>query len=167
MLMLHFHAIVSLELIALAFGAAILIWSKVHENVGTSLAKIIGYVIIIVAVINMLCTGYYAIKYWQEGYFDKPSPMMMQNQKMGGQMMSGKSMPMMPCPMMSGQMMKDQGMQNKMMPMPMNDQMGTTKQMSNSMMQNQMNNAPMPQGTTIETQKPLSNNPEEHATHHQ
>lgn len=156
MLMLNFHAIVSLELIALAFGVAILIWSKVYENIGTSLAKIIGYVIIIVAVINVICTGYYAIKYWQEGYFDKPYPTMMQNQKMEGKMMQ--------CPMMSRQMMQDKGMQNKMM--PMQGQMESSKQMPNTMMQNQMNNAPMPQGTAIETQKIEANNPEEHAEHH-
>ena len=59
-----------------------------------------------------------SISDWQEGYFDKLSPMMMQNQKMGGQMMQCPMMSgQMQCPMMSGQMMKDKGMQNKMMPM--------------------------------------------------
>jgi len=92
MLMFHFHMTFALGLIAFALGASVLIWSKAHESVGTSLAKLIGYIVIILAVINLLCTGYYAVKYSQEGSFDKPYPMMMQHQKMQGQMMPGMMM---------------------------------------------------------------------------
>lgn len=170
MLMFNFHIVFSLGLIALASGAAILIWSEVHDSVGTSLTKVIGYIIIIVSVLNILCVGYWAIKYEYAGYFDKPYPMMMQSPMMRGRMMGGKNMSMMQCPMMSEQMMKDQSEQNHMMPMscqemmkqdgqnqmmPMNGQM-ETKQIPDSMMQNQMKNTPTIQDTAIETQKPLS-----------
>lgn len=146
MLMFNFYIAFSLGLIALAFGAAILIWSKGHESVGTSLAKLIGYIIIIVSVPNLLCNSYWAVKYWFQGSFDKPYPMMM----MRDQMMGGKNMQMMQCPMMSGQMMPMQG--QKMM-----SQDG----------QNQMANGPMTQGAAIEAQKPLLNNQAEQTKHHQ
>lgn len=139
MLMFHLHAVFSLELIALAFGAVILVWSKMHEIVDDIFPKIIGYCIIIFSILNILCTGYYAAKYWIDGSFDKPYPTMMQNR-------GTNQMPMTSCPMMSRQMM-GQGVQNQTMPM------------SNPMMQNQMNKAPLTQnqGTVIEMQKGMPN----------
>src|SRR4030067_3039709 len=128
MLMFCFHIAFSVGLIALASSAAILIWAKVHENVGTGLAKSIGYLVVLFSVLNIACTGYCAFKYWQQGYFDKPCPMM------SGQMMGDKN-----TPMMSGQMMDA-----KNMPMA-SGQMMKNQDGQNSMMQNQMNAAPTTQ----------------------
>jgi hypothetical protein len=122
MLMLHFHLVLSIELIALAFGIAIIIWSKTPES--NFLAKFIGYSIIIISMLNILCTSYYVIKYRLDGSFNKPcSSMMMPHQSMlPDQMMMNKNLPMMADqtksePMMpsttSEPVMKNQNMQNQ------------------------------------------------------
>ena len=158
MLMFCFHIAFSVGLIALASSAAILIWAKVHENVGTGLAKSIGYLVVLFSVLNIACTSYCAFKYWQQGYFDKSYPMM------SGQMMDAKNMPM-----MSGQMMKSQDGQNSMMQNQMNNAPTTQDaaaqhhtdaapmpQDATAGMQNQMNAAPMSQDATATTPSPSS-----------
>lgn len=137
MLAFNYHITLSFALAALALGAAILIWAKIHESSGTSFAKLIAYVIIILSTVNILCTGYYGWKYWSEGYMDKPFPAMARMQMQQGGMM-------MPCPMMQ-QMMKNR-MQHQMKQqstMPKPAQMMTNQTMNqmmpkpNQMMQNQ------------------------------
>jgi hypothetical protein len=102
MFMLHFHAILALELIALALGAAILILAKAHESVGTCFAKMLGYIVVVISLLSVLCSLYGATMFWLDGH-GKLYPMMMQGQKMGGQMMSGQTM-------------GDQGGQGQMIP---------------------------------------------------
>ncbi|MBU0744347.1 MAG: hypothetical protein KKE11_03150 [Gammaproteobacteria bacterium] len=119
MLMFNFHLAFSTALIALALGAAILIWSKAYNGIDAFLAKLIGYIIIIASALNIACSTYYAVKYWQDGYFNQPHPMMMQRPMMLGQMMGG-------------QMMKNKEMQ-------IQPQMKQSKQMPNSMMKNKIN----------------------------
>lgn len=103
MLIYAFHLGLSLQLLALAAGAAILIWSKMQQNIGTSLTKLIAYIIIILAALSIVCGGYHAIKFWSQGYFDRPFSMLMQHQ-----MMPGGGM------MMQRQMMQEKMQQNKM-----------------------------------------------------
>lgn len=128
MLMFNFHIAFSLALIALAFGAAVLIWAKAHESVGVTLPKIIGYIVIIVAVLNILCSGYSASKYLMDGYFYKPfHPMMMQENMTMTPCRMMQMMQNMKCPVMSGQMMGNkmmggnQMMENKGMQQTMPD----------------------------------------------
>jgi len=148
MLAFNYHITLSFALAALALGAAILIWAKIHENLGTSFAKLIAYVIIILSVANILCTGYYGWKYWSEGYMDKPYPAMARMQMPQGGMM-------MPCPMMQQMMkgnMQSQMKQQPMMPKPVQmmgnqtipnlmilkpGQMMSNQTMPNQMIQNQ------------------------------
>lgn len=187
MLMFNFHMVFSWALIALAAGAAILIWSKVHENVGVTLPKIIGYIVIIAALLNALCSGYYAVKYWMDGYFDKPfPPVMMQDNKM---MMHAQMMQMMQNmkrPMMSGQMMGGKDMQvqqDKMVSSPMMQrQMVGNKMMNdNKMMEDRNMQQPQPvqsmsvntnqmtkDHATVAIQKTMPNNNGsfEHEGHH-
>jgi predicted membrane protein len=144
MLMLKFHLVLSMGLITLAIGAAVLIWSKIHANVGTTLAKTIGYVIIIMSILNILCTGYYAMKYRCAGYFDKPHIRMIQKNKMNNQMMQ--------CPMMSEQMMK-----NKDMQISTTDQTDLSKQESDDILQDQTNKIfPNAGNIVIEEQETIS-----------
>ncbi|MBA2655315.1 MAG: hypothetical protein H0U71_09680 [Gammaproteobacteria bacterium] len=63
------HTAFALEVIALAIGISMLIWSKTANN---NLAKTFGYIIAILAVVGMLCPLYYAFKYWEDGYFGTP-----------------------------------------------------------------------------------------------
>lgn len=139
MLMFNTHIAFACGLIALVLGGFLLIWSKVHANLGTIFAKTIAYLVIIIAVFNLLCTSYYMMKYWSENRFDKACPMMAKCQMMKDQMMQRQ---MMKCPMMSGQMMQNENMQM----MPMKDQMNST--------------------SSPEVQQQAPNNSVEHTEHH-
>lgn len=69
-----FHADMAFatELIALAVGTALLVWSGSKENVcGKTFAKIVAYFTIVAAVLTMLCTSYYSMRYWEDGFFRK------------------------------------------------------------------------------------------------
>lgn len=90
--MFLFHAAFSLGLIALALGTFLYAWASREKGCGTCFAKFIGIVVILVSLGNMVCTAYYGIKYWREGYFENPMQMhkMMQNKSMmNGDNMSG------------------------------------------------------------------------------
>lgn len=109
MLMLQFHSLFSLQLVVLAAGTALLIWTKKEEkNLDLNFVKFISYFIIIFTVLNMICTAYRAIQYKSLGYFDIQPPMM----AMKSGMMQGS---MMQKPMM-GSMMGGKAMSNSMMP---------------------------------------------------
>ncbi|QLH42418.1 MAG: hypothetical protein HWD59_06670 [Coxiellaceae bacterium] len=93
-MMFTFHSAIALALIAIALGIGLFIWGMRQEGVGASLAKIVGILIAIVAAVDILCSIYYAVKYWHEGYFQTPSGIStMQSKstegmgKMGGGMM--------------------------------------------------------------------------------
>lgn len=84
--MFPFHAAFSLGMIALTAGTALYVWSASHpDGTGMSFAKIIGILVIIFSITSTLCTVYYGVKYFWEGYFRSPIAMMgmpMQNQPM-------------------------------------------------------------------------------------
>lgn len=67
--MFLFHASFSLALLALTAGIALYVWSLRAVGAGTGLAKILGFLIMIVALLGVLCTGYCGVRYWQAGYF--------------------------------------------------------------------------------------------------
>jgi hypothetical protein len=91
MLMFNFHIGFSLSLIALALGAAILVWSKAHKGIDIFLAKLIAYIVIIISILNISCNVYWATKYFSKDNLDKPYPMMMQHQGKNNMMpMNGK-----------------------------------------------------------------------------
>lgn len=177
MLAFHYHIGLSLALLAFGVGAAILIWSKIHANLGTGLAKLIAYLIIILSVINILCASYYGLKYWSAGYMDKPFPVMaqtqmpprgmmmpcpMMQQMMSGQMMDNKTMP---CPMMQ-QMMKDKNMPNQTMQQPtMPEQMMNNQTMQNQTLQMDVNKTSQNSTTEIQ-QNPSPSAPVDHTLHH-
>lgn len=71
--MFQFHIAFSLGLIALSSGTALVAWSTQRGNSG--LAKIIGILIILFSITSTLCTVYYGITYWQQGYFQSPMSM--------------------------------------------------------------------------------------------
>lgn len=75
-MMFTFHIAVTLELIAFAIGFGLIIWSLRNEGKAIQLAKNIGTIVAIVAVLGMLCSTYYGVKYWHEGYFQTPLGMM-------------------------------------------------------------------------------------------
>ena len=73
----------AMELIALGLGVGFLIWAYRTEGVGVAVAKVFGYIITIAAVSVLLCTSFYGVKYWGEGYFSTPmEPMLRMKQQM-------------------------------------------------------------------------------------
>lgn len=66
--MLHFHIALSLELIALVAGTWLLVSSK-HRPEGCSwLGKIIGFIVMIIALIMTICSIVCAVSMWHHGY---------------------------------------------------------------------------------------------------
>lgn len=90
-----FHVAVALSLIAIALGIMMIVWASRNEGKGITLTKVFGYLIVIFAILSWLCAGFYAVKYWQEGYFQTPmgmQTMQIQNKSMMGDGMSNMMM---------------------------------------------------------------------------
>lgn len=129
----------ALELIALVLGLWILIKVRGKE-VGNlkGFGSFVGYFVIVSAFLALLCTGYYSVKYWEDGRFNQPAQGqmmmggnsgMMMSQMSGnhhGNMMSKMGMSKDQCQKMmknggvnqakcGGQMMQDDANDNKMM----------------------------------------------------
>lgn len=79
--MFLFHAAFSLGMVALTGGTALYVWSARNGGTGSGFAKLIGILVIIFSITSTICTSYYGIMYWREGYFKSPMAMhgMMQN----------------------------------------------------------------------------------------
>jgi hypothetical protein len=63
--MFLFHAAISLGLIALASGTALLVWAMRNQGAGTSVAKVFGYIVVILASLSILCSIYSAVHTWR------------------------------------------------------------------------------------------------------
>jgi hypothetical protein len=73
--MFLFHVAFSLGMIALTCGTALYVWSARDRGTGTDFAKLIGILVIIFSITSILCTSYYGVMYWQDGYFKSPMAM--------------------------------------------------------------------------------------------
>lgn len=81
--MFMFHAAIYLGLLAFTAGLILYIWALRSQGAGTTLAKTLGMIIAVVSLLGIVCLGYYAIAYWHQGYFQKPTGMhMMQGDSM-------------------------------------------------------------------------------------
>lgn len=81
MLMLHFHSTMGLLLLALIAALGLFIWSLRQQGAGVSLGKISGFILIVVVLLNIICTGNYGYKLWKQGYLTQmPMKMMMHDQ---------------------------------------------------------------------------------------
>lgn len=71
--MFPFHAAFSLGMISLAAGTALYAWSSSRpEGTGMGFSKLIGILVIVFSITSTLCTVYYGVRYWSEGYFQSP-----------------------------------------------------------------------------------------------
>lgn len=70
------HVSFALELIALVLGTSLFLWAQRNKGAGQGFAKGVGSVVIVLSILSMLCISYYSVKYWLEGYFNTPHPMM-------------------------------------------------------------------------------------------
>ena len=78
-----FHVAQMLEIIAIGVGIILVAWALRNQGVGVLAAKRVGWIIVIVAILGLLCTSYYGIMYWSKGYFQSPVPMV-QSKSMEG-----------------------------------------------------------------------------------
>lgn len=123
----HADTAFALELIALGFGVFLVVWFRIHTEQAHKMCRFFAYLIIALAILALLCTSYYSIKYWVLGYFGHPRAMMMQGKMRSSSMMNCYR---------KGQMQNH--MQNDQMPR-MNDQMHGQMQNRQHMMQQQDN----------------------------
>jgi len=109
-------AALALELMALVAATALLLWAKKYEGACKAFSMVVAYVAMAAAVLALLCTSYYSLRYWEDGWFQRPAAM---SRGMGGGgvgmgMGGGKRCPMMEgdgkkCPMMEKKMKMMQG----------------------------------------------------------
>lgn len=71
--MFSFHVATALLFIAFGLGIAFIAWSIRNQGEGVKLVRVTGYIISILAVLGYLCSLFYGIKYWSEGYFKTPA----------------------------------------------------------------------------------------------
>lgn len=69
-MMFLLDAAFAIELIALTVGAGLLIWSLRNQGSGRTLGKVIGFLVLVLSIFVLLCTSYYGLKYWAEGYLE-------------------------------------------------------------------------------------------------
>ena len=74
--MFMFHVAFALDLIALSAGSALYVYSGRSNAAGTCYANTIAMLIIVFSITSTLCTSFYGVKYWLEGYFQNPMCMM-------------------------------------------------------------------------------------------
>ncbi len=79
--MFEAHIAFSAGFISLIVGLAFLIWLK-KQNEQCRFAKCIGWLVVFFSITGLLCTTYYALRYWNDGYFRAPF-VMTHDQTMG------------------------------------------------------------------------------------
>lgn len=114
--MFESHIAFGVNLLALVAAAGLLGFAAKTDVCCKTLMKGVAYVVLVLGVLNILCTSYYTVRYWEDGYFKTPygqsCPMM--NGQGGMGMMNGDMMKM-----MNG--MKGQGNMPNPNQMPNND----------------------------------------------
>jgi predicted membrane protein len=153
----HADTAFALELIALGFGVFLVVWFRIHTEQAHKMCRFFAYLIIALAILALLCTSYYSIKYWVLGYFGHPRAMMMQ-----GKMKSSQMQQMMKrCKMMKNQM------QDSKMPMMKDQMQGHMKDRQHMIQQqNDMQQMPMDKQMQSMPKKKGMQNAADHEAHH-
>lgn len=140
--MFIFHIALSLAMITAAIGLVLLVWSK-KEAAGSCLLKAGGIIMLVVSLLNIVCIGYYGIRYGQDGYFRAPNVMTHDA--------------------MSKKMMKDRGGKMDMDHSMMKDMM---KKGENNEMKNKMSDDQLAAPNTDQDQTSDQVQPDNHEAHH-
>lgn len=110
----------AMDLIALALGTLLLVWSA-GQPTCQRCAKTIAYFVIVLSISSMLCTSYYSYTYWKAGEFRPRGQHKMMMQDAGGMpphrqhMMQNQNRPMMPQGQNQGMNPMGQPQQHQMM----------------------------------------------------
>lgn len=75
-----FHTAFALGLIALVAGTYLLMRIDKEDVCCKVFAKIVGYVVVILSILGMICSTYYSAMYWKAGHY---CPSMMHGGKYG------------------------------------------------------------------------------------
>lgn len=81
-MMFRFHSAISLELIALASGVALLIFIKNQTKIKNAWPIFAAWVVIILSALSIICSAFYALTGWNKGYFRMHHRMMKYHQMM-------------------------------------------------------------------------------------
>ncbi len=63
------HLTVALELMALVFGVALLIYIKNQTKIKTAWASFVAWFVIVASIISILCSIYTSVMFWNKGYY--------------------------------------------------------------------------------------------------
>ena len=76
--MIHFHAMISIQLLALVAGVALLIFINQQTRHKKPWYKFVAWFVILFSALSIICSVYYGFSFWRNGYFQMEKPMMMQ-----------------------------------------------------------------------------------------
>ena len=91
--MFLFHLAFAVSLLALTAGLFLFAWAiRLKDGVGVGLTKLLGAIVVILAVGNLICVSYTGAKLKKEGFFLSPMTMSaMTSMKMQNQMAADKA----------------------------------------------------------------------------
>ncbi|HMT03449.1 MAG TPA: hypothetical protein PKD00_09125 [Burkholderiales bacterium] len=87
----HCNIALSLVILALVASMSLLIWSMRNIGTGIMLAKLIGGVCSLLAIILMVCSIYHMVQFYQNGGADMMNKMGMMHESMNANMMPNSS----------------------------------------------------------------------------
>ncbi len=58
------HITFVLSLMALVAGTFLYVWALRNGGAGKTLAAVVGFIVVVLSVISILCNGYYSYKFW-------------------------------------------------------------------------------------------------------
>ncbi len=68
-MMFLIHSAFALGLLALTGGAALYIWALRNQGAGTTLGRIVGFIVLIISAISLICSFYLGLMVWKEIYY--------------------------------------------------------------------------------------------------
>lgn len=68
-MMFLIHAAFALGLLSLTAGSALYIWAARNPGAGSSLGRIVGFIVMVVSVLSLVCSFYLGVMVWKEIYY--------------------------------------------------------------------------------------------------
>jgi hypothetical protein len=81
MLMFTFHIAQALSLMALGLGVWFIVSAARNDGKCSGALKFFGYIIAIIAIMNIACNSYTSYHYWKEGLYNMPMMTKMMDNK--------------------------------------------------------------------------------------
>lgn len=70
--MFESHIALGMNLLVLVAAAGLLGFAAKTDACCKTLMKSVAYGVLVLGVLNILCTSYYTVRYWEDGYFKTP-----------------------------------------------------------------------------------------------